>query len=106
MPCLGLLTLAEIDAEWRQAGLRIAAGWGADGVELRPSLYRRVSDPPYDGQSRAGQALHDAGSSHWQGRCAVVGAETAVGRFLAWLFHFPAATDDAAIAVEFETLGE
>jgi hypothetical protein len=49
--------------------------------------------------------LHDAGSSHWQGRCAVTGAETAVGRFLAWLFQLPAATDDAAIAVEFETSG-
>ena len=106
MPCLGLLTLAEIDAEWRQAGLRIAAGWGADGVELRPSLYRRVLGRAYDGQSRAGQALHDAGSSHWQGRCTVVGAETAVGTLLAWLFQFPAATDDAAIVVEFETSGD
>ena len=105
MPCLGLLTLAEIEAEWRQAGLRIAAGWGEDGVDLCPSLYRRALGPTYDGQSRAGQALHDAGPSQWQGRCAVVGAETAVGRFLACLFQFPAATDDAAIAVEFETSG-
>jgi hypothetical protein len=105
MPCLGLLTLAEIDAEWRQAGLRIAAGWGADGVGLRPSLYRRVLGRAYDGQSRAGRALHDAGPSHWQGRCMVVGADTAAGRFLAWLFQFPAATDDAAIAVEFEMSG-
>jgi hypothetical protein len=105
MPCLGLLTLAEIDAEWRQAGLRIAASWGADGIDLRPSLYRRALGPAYDRQSRAGQVLHDAGPSHWQGRCAVAGAETAVGRFLAWLFQLPAATDDAAIAVEFETSG-
>jgi hypothetical protein len=105
MPCLGLLTLAESEAEWRQAGLRIAAGWGEDGVDLRPSLYRRALGPAYGRQSRAGQALHDAGSSHWQGRCAVTGAETAVGRFLAWLFQLPAATDDAAIAVEFETSG-
>jgi hypothetical protein len=105
MPCLGLLTLAEIEDEWRQAGLRIAAGWGDDGVDLRPSLYRRALGPAYDRQSRAGQALHDAGPSQWQGRCAVVGAETAAGRLLAWLFQFPAVTDDDAIAVEFETSG-
>jgi hypothetical protein len=105
MPCLGLLTLAEIEAEWRQAGVRIAAGWVGDGVDLRPSLYRRALGAAYDGQSRAGQALHDAGPSHWQGRCAVAGGETAVGRFLAWLFQFPAATDAAAIAVDFETSG-
>lgn len=105
MSCLGLLTLAEIEAEWRQAGLRIAAGWDEDGVDLRPSLYRRALGPSYERQSRAGQALHDAGPSHWQGRCAVAGAETAVGRFLAWLFQLPAATEDAAIAVDFEMSG-
>jgi hypothetical protein len=104
MPCLGLLTLSEIEAEWRGAGLRVAAGWG-EGGDLRPSLYRRALGSSYDRQSPAGQGLHDAGPSRWQGRCAVTGAETAAGRFVAWLFQLPAATEDAAIAVEFTGAG-
>lgn len=103
LPCLGLLGLAEIEAEWRGAGLRIGAAW-SDGA-LRPSLYRRVLGAAYDRQSRAGQALHDAGPSHWKGRCTVTGAETLAGRVMAWLFQLPAPTDDAPIVVEFTTAG-
>lgn len=103
LPCLGLLTLAEIEAEWRRAGLRVAAGWS--DTDLRPSLYRRVLGVAYDRQSRAGQALHDAGSSHWRGRCSVSGAQTLAGRLVSWLFQLPAATDDAPIAVEFAASG-
>lgn len=103
LPCLGLLSLAEIEAEWRQAGLRIAAGWS--DIDLRPSLYRRVLGGAYGRQSNAGQALHDAGPSHWKGRCTVAGAQTSAGRLLAWLFRLPAATDDAPIAVEFAASG-
>lgn len=104
-PCLGLLTLGELEAEWRQAGLRVAAGWGEEGAELRPSLYRRALGRAYDRQSRAGQILHDAGPSHWQGRCSVAGGRTTMARLLAWLFELPAATDDAPVVVEFATLG-
>jgi hypothetical protein len=103
MPCLGLLSLAEIAAEWRRAGLRIASGW--NDTDLRPSLYRRVLGAAYDRQSRAGQALHDAGPSHWKGRCTVTGAQTLAGRLMAWLFQLPAATDDAPIVVEFSASG-
>jgi hypothetical protein len=103
LPCLGLLNLAEIEAEWRRAGLRVGAGW-SDGT-LRPSLYRRVLGAAYDRQSRAGQGLHDAGPSHWKGRCTVTGAQTLAGRLVAWLFRLPAATDDAPIVVEFTASG-
>jgi hypothetical protein len=103
LPCLGLLKPAEMEAEWRRAGLRIAAGWGE--ADLRPSLYRRALGPAYDRQSRAGQALHDAGPSHWKGRCTVTGAQTFGGRLVAWLFQLPAATADAPIAVEFTASG-
>lgn len=103
MPCLGLLSLDEIATEWRLAGLRIAAGW--DDADLRPTLYRRVLGAAYSRQSRAGQALHDAGPSHWKGRCTVTGAQTLPARLLAWLFQLPAATDDAPIAVEFTASG-
>lgn len=105
MPCVGLLTLAEIEAEWQRAGLRVAAGWGEDGGDLRPSLYRRALGPAYDRQSRAGQVLHDAGRSHWKGRCSVAGGQTTMARFLAWLFQLPAATDDAPVVVEFAPVG-
>lgn len=103
MPCLGLLSLDEIAAEWRRAGLRVAAGW--NDTDLRPTLYRRVLGAAYGRQSQAGQALHGAGPSHWKGRCAVTGAQTFAGRLLAWLFQLPAATDDAPIVVEFATSG-
>lgn len=103
VPCFGMLNLAEIEAEWRQAGLRVAAGWS--DTDLRPLLYRRVLGAAYDRQSRAGQALHDAGPSHWKGYCSVIGAETVVGRLVASLFQLPAATDDAPIAVEFAACG-
>lgn len=104
MPCLGLLTLAEIEAEWRRAGLRVASGWGGE-AELRPSLYRRVLRGTYEAQSTAGRMLHDAGPSLWQGRCMVTGAETAAGRWVAWLFGFPRETADAPIDVEFAASG-
>lgn len=103
MPCLGLLTLAEIEAEWR-AGLRVASGWGGE-AELRPSLYRRVLRGTYEAQSTAGGMLHDADPSLWQGRCMVTGAETAAGRWVAWLFGFPRETADAPIDVEFAASG-
>jgi hypothetical protein len=103
VPCLGLLTLAEIETEWRRAGLRIATAWSHS--DLRPTLYRRVLGAAYDRQSRAGQRLHDAGASHWKGRCTVTGAQSLAGRAMAWLFQLPAATDDAPIAVEFTASG-
>ena len=98
MPCLGLLSLAEIEAEWQGAGLAIAAGWGDD---LRPSLYRRALGRTYDHQSAAGQRLHDSGPSRWTGRCTVDGAATGFGRLLAWLFQFPSASPDTSIEVDF-----
>lgn len=102
-PCLGLLSLAEIDAEWHRAGLRVAAGW--EGAGLHPSLYRRALGTAYGRQSRAGQVLHEAGPSHWKGRCSVTGAETMAGGLIARLFQLPAASDDADIAVEFVPSG-
>ncbi|MFZ5778945.1 MAG: DUF4166 domain-containing protein [Pseudomonadota bacterium] len=104
MPCLGLLTLAEIEAEWRRAGLRVACGWKGE-ANLVPSLYRRVLGGSYEGQARAGQILHDAGASHWQGRCAVTGARTAAGRVAAWLFGFPRESAETPIDVQFEPSG-
>jgi hypothetical protein len=102
MPCLGLLSLASIEAEWRRAHLRVVAGWDED---LRPSLYRRVLGPSYDCQSPAGRTLHDAGSSRWTGRCVVDGAETALGRCLSWLFQLPAAASECPITVVFSATG-
>ena len=96
MPCLGLLNLNEIAAEWRRASLQIAAGWS--DTDLRPSLYRRVLGAAYDRQSRVGQALHDAGPSHWKGRCTVTGAQTLAWPVVGMAVQLPAATDDAPIA--------
>src|SRR5882724_11930981 len=65
------------------------------------SLYRRALGGAYVGQSRAGQALHDAGPSQWTGRCSVDGPDAASARWLAWLFRLPTAAADAPITVEF-----
>ncbi|WP_422000024.1 DUF4166 domain-containing protein [Reyranella sp.] len=65
------------------------------------SLYRQALGDAYRRQSAAGQALHDAGTSTWSGRCRVDGGETLAGRTLARLFGLPAGTEDAAIEVAF-----
>jgi uncharacterized protein DUF4166 len=65
------------------------------------SLYRRALGDAYVDQSRAGQALHDAGPSLWTGRCTVDGADAASARFLAWLFRLPTVAANAPITVEF-----
>ena len=106
MPCIGLLSLAEIEAEWLQADLRIASGWGADGASFRPSLYRRVLGGAYATQSEAGQKLHDGAGGTWRGRCSVEGPTTLAGRLVARLFALPPETVDAPIEVDFVVRGE
>ncbi len=101
MACVGLLSLAEIESEWRQAHLRIAAGWGDGGAAFQPSLYRRVLGADYREMSEAGQRLHDGNVAHWAGRCSVEGASGKLGRILAALFALPPAGDDVPIEVEF-----
>ena len=105
MPCIGLLSLAEIEREWRQAHLRIAAGWGDDGAAYQPSLYRRVLGASYEEMSAAGQRLHEGVELQWEGRCSVDGPMNPVGRVIAALFRLPPAVADAPIAVEFAVRG-
>ncbi len=105
MPCLGLLSLAEIEREWRRAHLRIAAGWGEDGGAFQPSLYRRGLGAAYEQMSEAGQRLHDGVEPRWSGRCSVDGPTNQVGRVLAALFALPPATQDAPIEVDFAVQG-
>lgn len=105
MPCIGLLSLAEIEAEWMQADLRIASGWGDDGASFRPSLYRRVLGHAYEAMSVAGQRLHDGGGGTWRGRYAVDGPATLAGHLVSRLFALPSATADAPIEVDFVVRG-
>lgn len=95
-PCLGLLTLAEIERAW--SGLRIASGWQP---AYAPSLYRRALGEAYERMSAPGRSLHYAGTSIWRGRCAVDGPANVIGRFVAALLQLPPATADAPISVEF-----
>lgn len=103
-PCVGLLSLADIEAEWQRAGLRVASGWSEDGCTLRPALYRRALGGSYGAQSRAGQVLHDAGPSQWAGLCTVDGGQTMAARWVSWPFRLPARANDAAIRVEFSAM--
>jgi len=105
MPCIGLLSLAEIEAEWLQADLRIASGWGVDGASFRPSLYRRVLGRAYATLPEAGQKLHDGTGGTWRGRCSVEGPVTLAGRLVARLFALPPETADAPIEVDFVVEG-
>ena len=105
MPCVGLLSLAEIEAEWIGARLRVGSGWGAEGRTISPSLYARGLGRIYDAAPTAIRALHDAGESTWSGRCDVDGADNALGRLVAWLIQLPPPAIDAPIAVAFEVRG-
>jgi hypothetical protein len=105
MPCIGLLSTAEIEAEWLRASLRIASGWGEDGASFRPSLYRRVLGGAYGAMSQAGQRLHDGAGETWSGRCSVEGPVNLAGRLVARLFALPPAAADAPIEVDFVVRG-
>lgn len=106
MPCVGLLSLAEIEAEWIGASLRIASGWGEAGASsLRPSLYRRVLGRAYEAMSDAGQQLHEGTGGTWSGRCSVEGPATFTGRLVARLFALPPEAVDAPIDVDFVVEG-
>lgn len=105
MPCVGLLSLAEIEAEWLQADLRIASGWGVDGASFRPSLYRRVLGRAYAAMSKSGQKLHDGTGGTWRGLCSVEGPTTLAGRLVARLFALPPEAADAPIEVDFVIRG-
>ena len=105
MPCLGLLSMAEIEAEWLRAHLRIASGWGEDGASFRPSLYRRVLGRAYGAMSGAGQILHDGDVGRWSGRCTVEGPTSLAGRVVARLFALPPEAEDAPIEVDFGVQG-
>ena len=105
MPCIGLLSLAEIETEWLRASLRIACGWGEDGASFRPSLYRRVLGRAYSVLSEAGQRLHDGAGGNWSGRCSVEGPTNLAGQLVARLFALPPATADAPLEVDFVVRG-
>jgi hypothetical protein len=87
--CIGLLSLADCEAEWRRAHLRIASAWD-DGIPLSPALYQRALGKEYERLPAICQRLHD-GAATWQGECEVDGADNAIGKILSWLFQFPAA---------------
>lgn len=105
MPCIGILSVAEIEREARRANLRIATGWGDDGSSFQPSLYRRVLGAAHGEMSTAGQRLHDGAAARWTGRCTVDGASNGLGRILAALFALPPPGDDMPIEVEFVVRG-
>jgi hypothetical protein len=105
MPCIGLLSLAEIEAEWVGASLRIASGWGEDGASFRPSLYRRVLGNAYGAMSDPGQRLHDGRGGTWSGHCSVEGPANLAGRIVARLFALPPVAADAPIEVDFVARG-
>lgn len=105
MPCIGLLSLAEIEVEWRRAHLRIASGWGEDESTFRPSLYRRALGKDYGQMSAAGRAFHDADHTDWNGRCSVDGPVTLPGRVLAWMFGLPGEARDVPISVTLRVRG-
>ena len=103
-PCMGMLSLADIEAELADNELAVCSGWGTPAAEHRPSLYRRVLGRRYAELCPAGQVLHDAGTSVWSGRCDIDGAETAIGRLAARLLGFPRSATDVPIAVHFRTM--
>ncbi|MCW5745247.1 MAG: DUF4166 domain-containing protein [Alphaproteobacteria bacterium] len=96
MPCVGLLSDAEILAEAEGLAIR----WADDAV--RP-LYVHNLGAAYDTLPSPVAQLHDvAGGARWQGRADIEGASGPWAWMVAHLFGFPTAAADVAATVEFE----
>lgn len=104
-PCVGHLDLAAVEREFghyridtsvhvERGGAEplMAAALGRPGFEALPGAVRRVHEPQ--------------GTLRLVGEAAVEGAETAPGRWVAWLFGFPPAGDAVAVAVEIAAVPE
>jgi len=73
----------------------------------RPSLLARILGPAFDGLPEAIRNAHAVVDFQvLQGRVRVDGADTSMGRFVAWLIGFPQQTHDAPITVEMRRDGD
>lgn len=100
-PCVGLLSLEELEAEIAAHGISTSVG-----IE-RSALFARAIGEGFDALPGPIRALHETtGPSVWRGRARVEGATGPAAALAAWLFGFPAATEDASATVHVDARAE
>jgi hypothetical protein len=95
MPCVGLLSLADITREFDRFDIITRR------TVSEHALLRRVLGRPFDKMPLPIQQCHEVDDRLLlAGRASVTGASSFFGRLVAWLFGFPRATPDTPVTVE------
>lgn len=100
-PCVGLLSLADIEAEMEPHGL------ATEIVETRASLFARVIGLDFEALPDPIRALHETpGRSVWRGRAMTEGAGSPLAALVARLVGFPGGQVDCEAEVRIEADGD
>ncbi|MBJ7447402.1 MAG: DUF4166 domain-containing protein [Brevundimonas sp.] len=100
-PCVGLLSLDDIEAEMEPHGL------ATEIIETRASLFARAIGPAFGTLPDAIRALHETpGRSVWRGRAMTEGASSPLAALVARLVGFPGGQADCEAEVRIEADGD
>lgn len=100
-PCVGLLSLDDIEAEMEPHGL------ATEIVETRASLFARAIGPAFETLPDPVRALHETpGRSVWRGRAMTEGASSPLASLVARLVGFPGGQADCEAEVRIDADGE
>ncbi len=100
-PCVGLLSLDDIEAEMEPHGL------ATEIIETRASLFARAIGPAFETLPEAIQALHETpGRSVWRGRALTEGAGSPLAALVARLVGFPGGQADCKAEVRIDADGD
>lgn len=100
-PCVGLLSLGDIEAEMEPHGL------ATEIIEMRASLFARAIGPAFGTLPDAIRALHETpGRSVWRGRAMTEGASSPLAGLVARLVGFPGGQADCEAEVRIDAGGD
>lgn len=100
-PCVGLLSLNDIEAEIEPHGL------ATEIIETRASLFARAIGPAFETLPEAIRVLHETpGRSVWRGRAMTEGATSPLAALVARLVGFPGGQADCEAEVRIDADGE
>ncbi len=100
-PCVGLLSLDDIEAEMEPHGL------ATEIIETRASLFARAIGPAFETLPHPIRALHETpGRSVWRGRATTEGAGSPLAALVARLVGFPGGQADCEAEVRIDADGE
>lgn len=100
-PCVGLLSLDDIEVEMEPHGL------ATEIIETRASLFARAMGPAFQTLPEAIRALHETpGRSVWRGRAMTEGASSPLAALVARLVGFPGGQADCEAEVRIDADGD